>query len=1111
MRTPTRTFAWLLALLLCVTILVAPSRADDDEPPTDDAKQEEAKASDALSPATFSALKFRSLGPALMSGRVGDLAVHPSDLSTYYVAACSGGVWKTTNGGTTFKPIFDGQGSYSIGCLALDAKNPNVVWVGTGENNGQRSVSFGDGVYKSVDGGASWKNVGLKTSEHIGKIIIDPRDSNIVYVAAQGPLWRAGGERGVYKTTDGGATWTRVLHISDDTGVNEVHFDPRDPDVIYASAWQHRRHVWTLVNGGPESDIYKSSDAGATWQKSGKGLPGVDKGRIGLAVSPVQPDTVYAIVEAAEGKSGFYRSTDRGASWKKRSAQRSTSPQYYNEIVCDPVDVDRVYSLDTVLQVTTDGGATFKAMPRKGRHVDDHAMWINPKDTRHIRMGCDGGLYETWDRGAHWHYKPNLPITQFYRVSVDDSEPFYFVYGGTQDNNSQGGPSRTTDRAGITNADWFITVGGDGYETRVDPTDPNTVYSQWQYGGLVRHDRRSGERVDIKPREAPGEPALRWNWDSPLILSAHNPQRLYFAGNKLFRTDDRGSSWKAVSGDLTRQLDRDTLKVMGRIQSPDAVALHDSTSLFGTIVSLDESPLNEKLIYVGTDDGLIQVTEDGGATWRKIATFPDVPEMTYVSCLTASPTEENTVYAAFDNHKQGDFKPYLLMSKDRGATWSSISGNIPARDVVYAVLQDHVRSDLLFAGTEFGVYTSVDRGAHWIRLKSGLPTIAVRDMAIQRRENDLVLGTFGRGFYVLDDYSPLRTVSKEALEAEALVFPVKDTWRYLERSRLGGRDGRGVQGASFYAAPNPTYGAVFTYYLKDKPLSRKEARRKREKALRKKGKDITFPTLEELRAEDTERDPHVELVVRDDTGAVVQRVAGKRAKGLARVAWNLRYMAVDPVAAAKGPARPGRRGPKGMLALPGTYTVELTLVKDGTVRRLAEPVSFEVVPLDVATFAAKDKKAVLAFQREAARVKRAVLGAGRFLAELQTSVDHLRSARAAAPKVDDSVLVLLDAADATLRGLRTRLGRDATLAKHDRPVPPGIRQRINNVTGNQWSVTSAPTKTQVAEVAVAAELYTAWHADLIAFVQGPYMELMKTLVAGGAPWTPSRLPVWDVK
>ncbi|MEE8171126.1 MAG: glycosyl hydrolase, partial [Phycisphaerae bacterium] len=806
--------------------------------------ESEKESGETMTSETFAGLALRGIGPAIASGRVTDFAVNPKRRAHYFAAIASGGVWKTTNAGATWTPVFDKQGSYSVGCVTMDPRNPNVVWVGTGENNSQRSVSFGDGVYRTRDGGAHWENMGLKASEHIGMIRIDPRDSDVVYVAAQGPLWRSGGDRGLYKSRDGGETWNRILHVSDDTGVNEVHMDPRDPDVLYASAYQRRRRVWTLINGGPESAIYKSVDAGKTWRTLTHGVPGVDKGRIGLAVSPADPDVIYAIIEAEGDKGGFFRSTDRGETWSKRSDYMASSPQYYNEIVCDPADVDRVYSLDTFMHVTVDGGKTFERMANRNRHVDDHALWIDPADTNYLLVGCDGGVYESFDRGGNWAFKPNLPVTQFYRVAVDNSAPFYFVYGGTQDNNTLGGPSRTRSRAGIANEDWFFTVGGDGFETVVDPEDPNIVYSQWQYGGLVRHDRRSGEVADIKPREAPGEDPYRWNWDSPLIISPHNHKRLYFAAQRLFRTDDQGDSWTAVSGDLSRGINRNQLKVMGRIQKADAVSKHRSTSIYGNCVALIESPLVEGLIYVGTDDGLVHVTEDGGASWRTISVFPHVPDMTYVSGLTASMHDADTILAAFDNHKNGDFAPYLLKSNDRGQTWETVAGDLPERDIVYAVAEDHEKAELLFVGTEFGVFFTTDGGEAWIKLTGGIPTIAVRDIAMQRRENDLVLATFGRGFYILDDYTPLRQADAALFEQEAVLFPVKDAPHYVETSRLGGRSGRGWQGSAYYVAPNPPFGAVFTYYLKEKITTRKERRAEAEKKAEKAGKPYAYPDIE---------------------------------------------------------------------------------------------------------------------------------------------------------------------------------------------------------------------------------------------------------------------------
>lgn len=1097
---------WVFALVLAISVgnPLAAMRVEEKK-----ADEENDKA---LSAKTFAGLKLRTIGPGFLSGRICDFAINPENESEYYVAVCSGGVWKTENAGVTYKPIFDGQASYSIGCITLDPNNPHTVWVGSGENNSQRSVSFGDGVYRSRDGGKSWENLGLKESEHIGKIIVDPRDSNIVYVAAQGPLWRSGGDRGLYKTTDGGATWDRILHISDDTGVNEVHMDPRDPDVLYASSYQRRRRVWTLINGGPESNIYKSTDAGKTWRKVTSGLPGVDKGRIGMCISPSRPDIIYAIVEAANDKGGVFRSTDRGETWKKRSGYMSRSPQYYNEIVCDPHDEDRVYSLDTFMHVTEDGGKSFQRVPREDRHVDDHALWIDPTDENHLLVGSDGGIYESWDRGENWQFKPNLPVTQYYRINVDNSTPFYYVYGGTQDNNSQGGPSRTISPAGITNEDWFVTVGGDGYETVVDPEDPNIVYSQWQYGGLIRHDRRSGEIVDIKPREAPDEEPYRWNWDSPLIMSPHNHERLYFAANKLFRTDDRGDSWTVISDDLTRQLDRNQLEVMGKIQSVDAVSKNRSTSIFGNAVALSESPLEEGLIYVGTDDGVLSVTGDGGETWRRVELFPDIPDMTYISCVLASRHHTNRVYVAFDNHKNGDFKPYILRSDDRGQTWKSVAGDLPERDVVYSLVEDTMKQDLLFAGTEFGVYFTINGGENWIQLKGGIPTIAVRDVEIQRRENDLVAGTFGRGIYILDNFTPLRDVSAAALEQESILFPVKEALIYIERARLGGRSGRGSQGASYYNAPNPPYGAVFTYYLKDKLQTRKEKRREAEKKAYKAGKTPPYPTLEELRAEDEERAPKVWLIVRDEEGNVIRRVKGSRNKGIRRVAWDLRTPSPLPVRLSapepEGEDDAPRPAPAGPLVLPGTYNVRLAKEVDGVMTDLSEPVEFDVVPLGLATFAAKDKEAAMAFHRKVARLQRAVMGAARVMNEYDNRIKHLREAFAATPNADREILVDLENLDDQLNKLSTALNGDRTAGKHQEPSPPSIRARVG--TAIEWYVTSAPTKTQRDAYDYAGEAFS--HVlRTLRVVRDNLNVVEQRLESAGAPWTPGRLPEWEME
>ncbi|MEZ4774471.1 MAG: glycosyl hydrolase [Bacteroidia bacterium] len=1074
------------------------------------AKKEDAPATtteekDPMNSGTFSGLKFRAIGPALTSGRIADFAVNPKNRAEYYVAVACGGVWKTVNAGTTYEPVFDGEGSYSIGCVTIDPNNPATVWVGSGENNAQRSVAYGDGVYKSTDGGKSWKNMGLKESEHIGNIVVDPSNSNIVFVAAHGPLWRSGGDRGLYKTIDGGKNWKKVLEVDENTGVNEVIMDPRDPHVLYASTWQRTRRVWTFISGGPGSALYKSTDGGETWEKSQSGFPGGDLGRIGMAISPVNPDVLYAILDAEGGKGGVFRSTNRGVTWEKRG-DLVTSGNYYQELFCDPVNVDRVYAMDMLNMVSDDGGKTWNRLGEENKHVDNHAFWIDPAFPDYYLSGCDGGIYESFDRGQNWQFKANLSVTQFYKVAVDEAEPFYNVYGGTQDNYSLGGPSRTSSPSGILNADWFVTNGGDGFESQIDPKDPNIVYAQSQYGGLVRFDKQSGEDIFIKPMEGKGEAAFRWNWDAPLLISPHNHKRLYFAANKLFKSEDRGDNWKAISGDLSRQLDRNTLPVMGKVWGVDAVEKNISTSIYGNIVALDESPKKEGLIYVGTDDGLIQVTENTGETWRKIEAFPGIPERTYVNMLLASLHDVNTVYAAFNNHKNGDFKPYLLKSTDRGQSWTSITANLPERGSVYAIAEDHVDPNLLFVGTEFGLFFTSDGGKKWIQLKSGLPTIAVRDIAIQRRENDLVLATFGRGFYVLDDYSCLRNISKETFAQEATIFPVKDALLFVEYSPLGGR-GKSFQGASLFTAENPPVGAVFTYYLKDSPKTLTQIRKDREKEAEKAGEAIKYPTFEEMRAEDNEESAYTLFTITDEKGEIVNRIKGGTGKGINRMVWNFRYASSMPIQSGGG-GRRGFGGGGGYLALPGKYFVSMAISVNGQMRELVGPQPFMVNPLNNLTLPATDQAAALAFQKDATELYRVIRGASDLHKELTEKNTRIMETCRIYPKVPASILGEAREAAQALIKIDLLLNGDASVEKRQFEVAPSINDRISRALFGLYSARTSPTGTMLEQYNIAREEFEQVKSMLRDVVEN-IKDIEEKLEAVKAPYTPGRTTVLE--
>ncbi len=1055
---------------------------------------------------TLRGLELRMIGPALMGGRIADIAVSPRDSSTWYVAVGSGGVWKTENSGITWMPIFDDQPSYSIGCVTLDPSSPDVVWVGTGENVSGRHVGWGDGVYKSLDGGKSWSQMGLEKSEHIGKIVVDPRDGKVAYVAAEGSLWASGGERGLYKTTDGGETWTQVLAIDDDTGVTDVELDPRNPDVLYAASYQRRRHIWSLLAGGPGSGIHKSTDGGETWRQIERGLPKGDMGKIGLALSPANPDVVYATIEADEKERGFYRSRDRGESWERRNEYISngTGPHYYQEIVASPHDVDTVYQMDVFLHVTRDGGATFDYLGTGSeKHSDNHALVIDPDDPDHLVAGTDASVFESFDEGITWRQIPNLPVAQFYKVSLDMSEPFYSILGGAQDMGTLMGPSRTDNIEGIRNQDWYVPLGADGYDCAFDPEEPDICYMQTQGGEMRRYDRRSHEFVDIKPLPGPGEPPERWNWDAPIVVSPHSHTRIYFGSQRLWRSDDRGNSWKAVSSDLTRNTNRYELEMMGRVWSVDALYDNGAMSLYATITTISESTLVEGLLYVGTDDGLIQVSEDGGGTWRSVE-VPGVPERAFVNDIQASLHDANTVFAVLDNHKTGDFRPYLFESNNRGLTWHSIAGDLPSNEIVWALEQDHIEPGLLFIGAEFGLYFSPDGGTHWVGLTGGVPTISFRDVELQRRDNDLVGASFGRSFYVLDDYTPLRAIASGALDSDAALFPVRDAWWYVPYEPMQAR-GKPSLGSTNFDAPNPPFGALITYYVKQERQTKKEARREQEKKLRDSGEDVTFPGWERLAEEALEHGPKILLTVRDGNGRAVRRIEGSADAGIHRVNWDLRLPAPNPVDLTKpGFTPPWASSPQGPLAAPGRYRVEMALVSAGGVESFGEPQEFQVKAVPGAVLPAPDYSEVAGFQEKTAELLREARGAAEEVRQAGDKLRHMREALIQTPRAEPTLLVRMDEIEADLAGIRLRLMGDRIRGRLNEPSVPSVLYRAQRVAGSHWDTREAPTATQRQSLEVAASEYAAVKAELKTLLEGDIPRLEAELEAAGAPWTPGR-------
>ena len=1057
----------------------------------------------------YGALPARMVGPGHTSGRISDFAFDPKRKSRFFIAVASGGVWLTENAGTTWTPVFDKQTAYAAADVEMNPWNSDEIWVGTGENNNQRSVGSGDGVYKSTDGGLTWKHVGLKSSGHIGQIRFHPTDPKTVFVAALGPLWSEGGERGFYKTGDGGETWDKLLNIDEFTGANEFVIHPKNPEHIIVSTYERHRRTWAVINGGPGSGVHKTKDGGKTWKRLGSGLPAsVDLGRVAFGWSEKHPDIVYASVVGQEGVSGIYRSDNFGESWVKRSDRETNDSAYYGELTVDPNDSEHLILVDTWAWESFDGGKSWTAMDYDNRHSDDHAIWFDPDDSRHMYIGGDGGIYETWDGGITYRHIQNLPITQFYRIAVDNDVPFYNICGGTQDNSSLCGPHRTDLNHGIVNSDWEIILGGDGFEPQIDPTDPNIIYTQNQYAGLARYDRRTTERLSIVPQPKSGETAYNWNWSAPLLISPHNPQRIYFGSEKIFRSDDRGNSWTILHEDVSRGVDRNQLKIGGRIWSVDSVRKNYWTSFYGSAITIAESPLKEGVLYVGTDDGMIHVSSDGGKDWKAISSIKGVPEMTYVAKIIASMHDVDTAYAVFENHKRGDFKPYVMKTENRGRTWKSISSNLPENGFVHSIAEDHIDPNLLFVGTEYSVFFSQDGGRDWNQL-ANIPTIAARDIEIQRRENDLVVGTFGRGIYVFDDYSPLRTKAAELKKVEATSFPVRDPFLYIEGDRWGpwGGQGKGVLGDNFFKAENPPFGAVISYYLRDGYETKARVRRNKERAIEKQQGDTPYPSWETLRAEDRELHPLIIATIKDSKGKVIRRITGPSGKGFHQITWDLRFPDTRPVTRARGQWSSGSRD-GGHFVAPGTYSVQLSKLVDQKETILGQPQQFTVRSLDISSEEARGKarEELVAFQSKTAELFRIVTGAAAFTGELRTKVENVRTALNKSSQLSQEQRAALDDFNDKLYQIEIKLNGDTTISSRFERTSWSLLDRINSIRRGHWNSLSPVTEIHRSAYDIArseaSEIVTTLNK-----LDSDFSAFERHLEANGVPWTPGRVPI----
>jgi photosystem II stability/assembly factor-like uncharacterized protein len=879
-RMPGALCAALCALL--IAILTTAALGQNDGAATVDAK-------------VFERLEYRSIGPANMGGRTADVEGVAGDPKIVYVGTASGGIFKTTNGGTSWTPIFERQGTISIGDLALDPNNPDVIWAGTGESNTRNSVSFGDGVYKSNDGGKTWQHMGLRNSDRISRIVINPLNTDVVYVGAVGRIFGPGDERGVFMTTDGGKTWQKTLYIDNKHGVADLDIDPSNPNILYAAMWHFERKPWTHRSGSEQGGVFKSIDGGRTWNKLSNGLPKL-MGRIGVKVAPSNPNVVYVIVESKEGT--LYRSDDRGENFRQVSKQTNIVSRgfYYTDMRVDPTNENKIYAVASTLFVSIDGGRSFRSITGR-THIDYHTLWIDPKDPKRLWQGQDGGIAVSYDGGEKWDVVNNIPLGQFYQMHADNRLPFYWVSGGLQDNGSWAGPSRTREPVGILNDDWTMISFGDGFFTLNHPDDPDLYLSESQGGSVVRTNFRTREQQSVTPQPRDGGPAsdlkYRFNWNSPLVSSPHDKNTVYLGGSYVFKSTDFGKTWAAISNDLTTN-DPEKLKEAG-----GPIAFENSSAEYHcTVISLAESPAQAGVIWAGTDDGNVQVTTDGGKSWTNlIKNFSGVPSGSPVSHVEPSRSGAGVAYVSFDRHMFDDFRPHVFKTTDGGRSWKNISGNLPEKGYIHVVREDPKNPGLIYVGTELGLFASYTGGDNWVSLGlKNLPHVAVHDITVHPRENDLILATHGRSIWIFDDATPLQQMSRQIAASDAHMFDIRPALRFTSRfTRYG-------IGERVFAGPNPPYGALITYYLKEKPGEKTS----------------------------------VKVQVIDPGGKVIREIANvPKEQGLNRVAWDLR------AEGARQRRPPSEEfiaffgGPRGPQVLPGTYTVKLT-VGDKSIEKRVE-------------------------------------------------------------------------------------------------------------------------------------------------------------------------------